>query len=260
MFTSFQESGFSRLDREYGGGNWGQREIDSVRNGILRALPAAILQELRPLLQRVPLKRRQVLHERNLPLTHAYFIERGLASLLARAGDSCALEVGTLGHRDLAGLPLVLGTNRTPHRCVVQVAGEALRIGAEDLRLAMGNSPCLRQLLFGYVQATTVQSTHLVVCNTHHSLRQRLARWLLFASDRLDGNEIALTHQFLARALGVRRAGVTTAMGRMEEDGLVHRGRGRVVILNRAGLELLSCDCYRAIRAEHGRIVCEEEV
>ncbi|WP_230530886.1 Crp/Fnr family transcriptional regulator [Microvirga roseola] len=229
-----------------------------IRNGILQALPAEALDELAPYMQRVPLKRRQVLHERNLPVTHAYFIERGLASLLARAGDQCMLEVGTLGCQDFAGMPVVLGTSRTPHRCVVQVSGEALRIAADDLHQAMNDVPALRQLLLGYVQASTVQSAQLVVCNTRHTLRQRLARWLLFAHDRVEGNEIALTHQFLGRALGVRRAGVTTAMGRLEEAGLLHRGRGRIVILDRAGLEAEACECYRAIRSEHGRIVCDE--
>ncbi|WP_376771061.1 Crp/Fnr family transcriptional regulator [Microvirga soli] len=229
-----------------------------VRNGLLNTLSAEVLEELQPYLERVVLKRRQVLYERNLPIAHVYFIERGLASLLARSGDQSTLEVGTLGHMDFVGIPLVLGTARTPYRCVVQVPGEALRITAEDLRRVLSGIPSLHQLLLRYIQVRTVQSTQLVVCNTRHTLKQRLARWLLFAQDRTHGNELPLTHQFLGRALGVRRAGVTTAMGRMEETGLLHRGRGRIVILDRAGLESEACDCYRTLRAEHGRIVCDE--
>jgi len=236
------------------------RSSSDVRNGLLRALPASALSDLMPSLERVPLRRRQVLHERNLPLSHGYFLERGLASLLARAGDSCALEVGTLGQGDFAGLPLVLGTMRTPHRCVVQVAGEALRISADDLQQALGDMPALRQVMLAYAQASLVQSSQLVVCNTRHPMYQRLARWLLFAQDQVGAQEIPLTHQFLARALGVRRAGVTTAMGRMEDAGLIRRGRGRLVILDRARLEEEACECYRAIRSEHGRIGCDDPV
>ena len=228
-----------------------------IRNGLLQALPAEVINELMPYLERVPLKRRQVLHERNLPVAHAYFIERGLASLMARVEDQCMLEVATLGQQDFVGLPIVLGTTRTPHRCVVQVSGEAWRISAEDLQALLSRIPALRQLLLSYVQATGVQSAQLVVCNSRHSLRHRLARWLLFAHDRVEGNEIALTHQFLGRALGVRRAGVTTAMGRLEEAGMIHRGRGRIMILDRAGLEGETCDCYRAIRSEYNRITCD---
>jgi CRP-like cAMP-binding protein len=230
---------------------------NSIRNGLLQALPSDAVDELMPYLERVPLKRRQVLHERNLPVAYAYFIEHGLASLMARAEDQCMLEVATLGQQDFVGLPIVLGTNRTPHRCVVQVSGEAWRISAEDLQALINRIPALRQLLLSYVQATGVQSAQLVVCSSRHSLRHRLARWLLFAHDRVEGNEIALTHQFLGRALGVRRAGVTTAMGRLEEAGMIHRGRGRIMILDRASLEGETCDCYRAIRSEYNRITCD---
>lgn len=228
------------------------------RNGLLSLLPGAAMEELEPLLERVPLKRRQVLHERNLPIGHAYFIEAGLASLMARTGEQGTLEVGTLGSKDLVGMPLVLGASRTPYRCIVQVPGEALRIEAEDLRQALERIPALRTLLLKYVQASTVQSTQLVVCNTSHTLQQRLARWLLVADDRLEGNEIPVTHQFLGRALGVRRAGVTTAIGRMEELGLLRRGRGRIGIVDREQLEDISCECFRTIRAEHRRMVCDE--
>jgi CRP-like cAMP-binding protein len=230
----------------------------TIKNSLLNALPIEALKELQPSLEQVVLKRRQVLHECNLPITHAYFIERGLASLLARAGGQSTLEVGTLGRVDFVGIPLVLGAERTPYRCVVQIPGEALRIKVDDLRQVLRGIPALHQLLLRYVQARTVQSVQLVVCNARHTLKQRLARWILFAHDRIEGNELPVTHQFLGRALGVRRAGVTTAMGRMEEAGLIHRGRGRIIILNRAGLEEEACDCYRTIRTAHGRIVCDE--
>ena len=144
---------------------------------------------------------------------------------------------------------------RSPHRCIVQIAGEAMRIRAEDLRHAMAKSEALRQVLMRYVQATLVQRSQVLVCNTCHSLSQRLARWLLLAHDRLACDEIAVTHQFLSKALGVRRASVTLALAQLENAGLLHRNRGSFEIRNRAGLEHTTCDCYRAIRCEHDRLL-----
>jgi CRP-like cAMP-binding protein len=231
-------------------------QSERPRNGLLSLLPTEVVEKLRPSLELVPLKKRQILHERNVPVTYAYFIERGTASLLSRVEGRNGIEVGSLGHRDFVGVPVILGTGRTPHRCVVQAPGEAWRVRAEDLQHAMDECPQLRRLLFGYVQALMVQSAQLVVCNTRHSVRERLARWLLVSRDRTHGNEIEVTHQSLSRALGVRRAGVTTAMGRMEEAGLIRRGRGRLLIVDRDALEGEACECYQAIQAEHQRIAC----
>jgi CRP-like cAMP-binding protein len=231
-----------------------RRTAPGVRNGLLAALPADDLARLRPRLERVPLKRKQILQERNLPPSHAYFIEQGTASLVSRSGDGGTIEVGTLGSIDFVGISLVLGTGRSPHRCIVQVPGEALRIDAEGLAQALETVPGLRGLLLGYVQATMVQSAQLAVCNARHSLGERLARWLLVAHERLEGDEIPLTHQSLSRALGVRRASVTSALGQLEDLGLVRGGRGRLTIRDAAGLEEASCDCHRAIRTEHQRL------
>jgi CRP-like cAMP-binding protein len=240
-------------------GGAGLRADARVRNDLLAALSEEILARLRPRLERVDLKHKQVLYERNVPMPHAYFIERGAASLLSRSGERGAVEVGTLGRSDLVGIPIVLGTGRSPYRCVVQVPGEALRMSADDLKRALDELPSLRGLLLAYVQAVMVQGAQLVVCNTRHSLKERLARWLLVTQDRLDGDEIPLTHQSLGRAIGARRAGVTTTVGRMEEAGVVRRGRGRLTIVDRSALERTSCECYRAIRAEHRRILCPAE-
>jgi CRP-like cAMP-binding protein len=163
------------------------------------------------------------------------------------------VEIRTLGSKDFIGVPIVLGTGRSPHRCVVQIAGKALRITANDLLNAIERWPELRRLLLAYVQAALVHSAQLVACNTRHSLSQRLARWLLIANDELQSSEIVLTHDSLSRALGVRRAGVTTAIGDMEDAGLIRRGRGRIEIINRGGLEEACCGCYRTIRSEHER-------
>ena len=232
-----------------------QREA-TIRNELLSALPQDDLARLLPSLERVELKRRQILHERNIPVSLGFFIETGAASLLSRAsGSKDFLEVSTLGRRDFAGLPILLGTTRSPHRCQVQVAGEALRIRAADLEQALQNSPALQQLLFGYLQAAMVHSSQLVLCSTRHTLRQRLARWLLVTHDALDCASIPVTHQLLSRALGVRRAGITTALREFESSQLIACNRGNIIILDRCGLEAESCGCSRAMKAEHQHVV-----
>ncbi|MCB5177336.1 Crp/Fnr family transcriptional regulator [Microvirga lenta] len=226
------------------------------RNRLLQALPQDVADGLRPRLERVELKRRQILHERHIPLTHAYFLEQGAASLLLRAGDEGVMEVSTLGRSDFVGVPLVMNSRRTPCRCMVQAPGSALRIEADDLENALAEFPALHRLLLGYAQAAMTEAAQLAVCNSCHNLKQRLARSLLVASTRLGENELPLTHEILSRALGVRRASVTIAMGQMEEAGIVSRGRGRVEILDRPKLEAEACGCHRILCGEYRRLVC----
>jgi CRP-like cAMP-binding protein len=218
-------------------------------------LPADELERLAPALERIALHDRQILQERNVPAAYGYFIESGMASLTSRSGERGTLELSTLGRKDFTGIPLVLGTMRSPHRCVVLVPGQALRIRADDFRHALVSSPGLRRVVMRYIQATLVQSSQLMVCNMCHPLAQRLARWLLLAHDHIGRDEIPVTHEHLSRAFGVRRASITLALARMEELGLIQRCRGRFVALSRAGLEHTSCECYHAIRAEHDRLV-----
>ena len=226
-------------------------------NSLLAALPGYEWGRLRPMLERVLLRRRQVLHERNVPISHAYFLEKGTVSMLARATGHDSVEVGSLGRDDVVGISVVLGASQTPHRCIVQVPGEALRIRTADLWRTMRASPTLHTLLLTYVQAALVRSTQLVVCNAHHNLQERLARLLLLTHEQLEGDDIPLTHRTLSRALGVRRAGVTTAVGGMEAAGILRRGRGRLTILDRSGLEQVACECHRVIRTERRRLICE---
>lgn len=211
-------------------------------------------QSRRLLLERcdsIHLSARQVLQERGLPLQYAYFIESGGASLTTRAGDCPPVEIHTLGKKDFVGVPLVLGMRVSPHRCTVHIPGTALRIETEALIGLIKTDNEIEKLLLRYVQATLLHSSQLVACNSRHSLPQRLARWLLVARDRIGDNEVALTHKCMAQALGVRRAGITTAVGDMEANGLIRRSRGRIMIVDEAGLEEASCNCYRVIRSAH---------
>lgn len=221
-----------------------------IRNELLLQLPAECREDIIARAERVFVKRRYVLMERNVPLRYAYFIESGAASMFATAGaDRSNIEIRTLGAGDFVGIPLVLGSDMSPQRCTAQVPGEVWRIPAEGLLSLIAETPELRGILLQYVHMDLIHSSQLVACNTRHSLRERLARWLLVASDRLNSAEISLTHQVISCALAVRRAGVTTEIGRMEEAGLIRRHRGCISILDRTRLEDASCNCHRLLRA-----------
>lgn len=232
----------------------------SVQNELLRRLPPDVLQELAVSFERVELKRRQVLYERNIPIRYGYFPESGAAALHLRIPNRGTVDVGFLGHSDFVGLPLILATARAPHRCVVQVPGYALRISAERLRQAQEEFPDLRDILLQYVNARFVETAQTAACNTCHSLQQRLARTLLSARERIGSDDLPFTHQALSRILGVRRAGVTTAMGKMEDAHLIRRGRARIQIVDPNGLEAQSCECFRASWSEFQRLSRRSEL
>jgi CRP-like cAMP-binding protein len=162
-----------------------------------------------------------------------YFPESGIVSVVAVQSDKTQVEVGLIGREGMTGMPIVLGDDRTPHSSYVQAAGEAQCMAALDLANAMGKSQFLRDLLLKYVQAFGVQTTHTAICNARSRLDQRLARWLLMAHDRLDDDHLPLTHEFLSRMLGVRRAGVTEALQALKTQGLVASNRGQVTMQDR---------------------------
>lgn len=229
--------------------------LAEVRNSILQCLGPDLLSRLRPYLRRVQVKRGQILQESHRPLEWVYFIERGMAVLMARTKRDGQVGVAIIGHAGLVGIPIVLGTMRSPHHCVMEVEGEALRIGAETFRRAIEGSSTLRQQLMNYVQALIVQESQTALCNARHPLAERLTRLLLLAHDRLDGDTIPLTHDLLSMMLGVRRAGITTALERLERSDAIRKTRGALEIVDRNLLERTTCECYRIITTEHERLI-----
>ena len=226
-----------------------------VQNRILQSLPPDIFARLQPHLRRVQLKRGQILQESHRPTERVYFIERGMAVLLARTRQNGHVGVAIVGRQGLVGVPVVLGVMQSPHRCLAEVKGEALDIGANVFRRAIDESPALRQQLMNYVHALLVQESQTVLCNARHQLMERLTRLLLLAHDRLDGDIIPLTHDLLSMMLGVRRAGITTALERLQRSGAVRKARGAVEIVDRTLIEQRTCDCYRVIATEYQRLV-----
>ncbi len=212
-----------------------------------------LFDRLRPCLQPVHLPRRAILQEHNRPVEHIYFIERGVASLFARTQRDGPVEVAIVGRIGFVGVSAVLGTMRSPNRCFMEVPGEALKISSMDLQRIMEETPSVRQHLLNYVHALLIQNTQTALCNVRHELEERLCRWLLLASDRLDEKAIPLTHDQLSMILGVRRAGITTSLANLESAGGVIKTRGAVEISNRALLEKRTCECYRIIASEYRR-------
>jgi CRP-like cAMP-binding protein len=226
-----------------------------MQNRILRYLPPHVFAKLQPHLRRVELKRGQILQQSHHSIESAYFIERGMAVILARTKQDGRVGVAVVGCQELVGVSAVLGTMQSPHHCVMEVKGEALQIGADVLRRAMDESRLLRQCLMGYVHTLLVQESQTVLCNARHQLMERLTRSLLLAHDRMDGDTIPLTHDLLSMMLGVRRAGITTALQRLECNGAVQKSRGAIKIANRTILEREACECYRIIATEYQHMV-----
>jgi CRP-like cAMP-binding protein len=225
-----------------------------IRNRLLHKLPPWEFEQLRQHLHPVELRRRQMLVEANFPLRFVYFIEEGAACVLCRPKFDCTMDVGMIGHLGMVGIPAVLETQRSPFRCVVQVPGSALRMDAAVLQNLLKDCPELRRRLLGYVQARMVQQAQLIVCNTRHRLHQRVARWILMALDRLESDEIVITHEALSRMLGARRAGISVALNTMEKAHVLRLGRGRIRVVNSNALEALACNCHRFIQAEYSRL------
>lgn len=224
-------------------------------NRLLLALSVSDFSYLGPQLERVPLPLGARLVEPNKPIEHVYFLEHGIASVVGTTPQGRSIEVGIVGRDGLIGMPVLLGADRTPHDAFIQAPGEGLRIRADELRQALATSASLHQHLLRFVQVFIIQMGQTALANGSHSIEQRLARWLLMCHDRVDGDELSTTHEFLSLMLGVRRAGVTEALNTLEERGLVSTKRGRVMVLERAELEGVASDSYGVPEAEYVRLI-----
>jgi CRP-like cAMP-binding protein len=225
------------------------------RNLLLSALSIADCGRIRPHLQLVPLALRESLEKPNTRIDRVYFMEDGLASVVAIGSNNREIEVGLIGPEGMTGAAIVLGNHRSPNATYVQAVGEARCIRVGELRKAMAASASLRLLFLKYVQTFMVQTAHTAVANGRAGIEERLARWLLMAQDRLGRDNLPLTHEFLALMLGVRRAGVTDAVNALEGHDLIRACRGHVVVLNRKGLERRAKDSYGIPEAEYRRLL-----
>ena len=222
--------------------------IHAPRNRLLAALPPDTLAALQPRLEPVYLTLRKVLHEPAKPISTVYFPETGWISMLAYMEDGDAAEVGLIGREGFAGLPVLLGGDSDDLEAMVQAPGTALCMDATAFREELDRLPALRTLLLRYALAHHGQVARTAACIGRHQVDQRLARWLLMAHDRSEGDEYPMTHEFLGMMLGVRRAGVTVAAGQLAKAGFIRYERGRIQVTDRPGLESVSCECYGIAR------------
>lgn len=233
-----------------------QLQQPAVRNRLLGALAPDDFARLAPTLESVPLALGDLLIEAHRPIGHAHFVEDGVVSLVADT-DEGRIEIGVVGREGMVGTALVLGTDRTPHAAMVQVEGAALRVPADILRGALAASPALRGVLGRYVQGLIVQVGQTVHAGMDLTVEGRLARWILMTHDRLDQDELPLTHEFLSLMLGVRRPGVTAAMHVLEGAGMIVARRGRITVRDREKLTDMAGDSYGLAEAEYERLLAE---
>jgi CRP-like cAMP-binding protein len=229
----------------------------AVRNRLLAKMSAQDLALVAPHLEDITLKERQVVEVPNKPITHVYFVEAGVVSVVAVNAEDHRIEVGVIGREGMTGSPLVFGDDRAQHSAYMQIGGNGKRIAAPAFVAALNQSQSLRALVLNSAQALMIQTAHTALANGRAKLEERLARWLLMAHDRLDSDAVPLTHEFLAVMLGVRRAGVTVALHSFERRGLIATKRGQLTLINRAGIEEVAGSFYGIPEAELKRLMGE---
>jgi CRP-like cAMP-binding protein len=225
------------------------------KNRLLSALSPADYKRLAPHMETVHLELKHVAFEPNQPIEYAYFPLTGIASMLTVMKGGKAVEVATIGNEGMVGLPLFLGVNITPSQAFTQVPGDSIRIEADAFQKEVARQGGFAKMLQLYTQALLVQISQGMACNGIHSIEQRAARWLLMTHDRVAAQKFPLLQEFLGEMLGVRRASVSEVASKLQKAGLIRYNRGVIEILNRAGLEAASCECYGVIQQEFDRLL-----
>lgn len=220
-------------------------------NQILSALPHEEFERLRPKLREVTFKLGDVVYEPEEPIESVYFINSGIVSWLATLENGSTVEAGVIGFEGLAGVSALLGAQSTPNQAITQAEVSALQISSQDLTTEFRKNGELNRILLRFVHSMFTQVAQTAACNRLHTLDQRLARWLLLTHDRTDGDVLPMTQDFLSRMLGVRRAGVSVAATSLRQKGLIEYRRANIQVLDRKGLEALSCECYEIVKQEY---------
>jgi CRP-like cAMP-binding protein len=228
-----------------------------LRNHLFAKMRSDDWSLIAPQLEPITLKERQVVEVPGKPITHVYFIEIGVVSIVAVNADDHRIEVGVIGNEGMTGVPLVMGDTRAQHSGYMQIAGNGYRMPAAAFTEALQKSTSLSALMLKSAQAFMIQTAHTALANGRAKLEERLARWLLMAHDRMDTDAVPLTHEFLAVMLGVRRAGVTVALHSFEQRGFIAMRRGQLTLINRPGIEQVAGSFYGMPEAELKRLMSE---
>jgi CRP-like cAMP-binding protein len=232
-----------------------QTRVDSRENELLALLAPPLLARLAPQLQPVRLERKEILFHAHEPVRVVYFPTTAVVSLVARLESGDMVEVGLVGRDGLVGAGCFPETASMPYEAVVQIAGDALRLSADVLRREMHAHEPLSSVIGRYAQLLLVRSMQMSVCNMFHTVEMRCIRWLLTVSDLVRAARLPLTHELIATMLGVHRPTVTLVVGSLHRAGLVDEARGRIIIRDRARLEVACCECYRVMRDEQQRLL-----
>jgi CRP-like cAMP-binding protein len=225
------------------------------QNRLLASLPYEVYERLRPHVIPTALEFKCPLYEANEPIEYVHFIETGVASLVNTMTNGDVAEVGTIGNEGFVGLPVLFGDKEAPTSVYMQVGGAGLKMKADVFRAEMQANASTQRAMLGYAHAFFNQVAQSAACNTLHLLEQRCCRWLLMTQDRMQSCNFPLTQEFLAMMLGVRRASVTDAARALKRAGLINYTRGCVTILDRAGMEKRTCECYGVTKREFDRLL-----
>ena len=228
--------------------------VQPTDNKLLAVLESAELEPLLPHLELVHMRQHDPLIEPRVPIRHVYFPVTLLGSLVTVFEDGSTVESGTIGREGMTGVPVVLNAEQTPMLTVVQIEGDAFRIPSEVLKQNFDRGKSLHVILNKYIHTLFVVASQSGACNRRHQVEARLARWLLMSSDGIGADDIAITQEFLATMLGVRRPGVTEAAVKLQDEGMIQYKRGGIRIVDREALEDASCECYHAVRNEFERL------
>lgn len=227
----------------------------TIQNRILESLPAEEYERIAPHLEDIRTKYGDVISQPDEKIEYVHFPKRGIISVCAVMQDGSQVEVGLVGNEGMCGLPVLFETDTVPLQSMVQIPDGAVRMSSEAFKREIEYCPYFRKSLLHYAQAFYIQAAQTAACNRLHTLDGRLARWMLLCQDRTHSDLLPLTHEVMSVMLGVRRAGVSVAANKLRTDGLIDYQRGLVRIVDRKGLEAITCECYRVIRKQFDRFL-----
>lgn len=219
-----------------------------IGNLLLLDIPRQEWERLHPLLELVRLKLHQVLHEAGEAIKSVYFLNNGLGSVLTVLPNGETVEVGLIGNEGFVGVPVIFGFKTSPLRVMIQSDATAYRVDVQSLRKILPDCPALEKQLQRFTMILGMQSTQLAACNRLHDVAERLARWLLMSHDRIGGDTMPLTQEFLGQMLGTRRSSVSMAASILHKAGMITYTRGSVTIVDKRKLAKAACDCYEIIQ------------
>jgi CRP-like cAMP-binding protein len=230
------------------------------QNHLLAALPAEVFEHISAHLELVSMPLGDVLYESGGQMHHVYFPATAILSLHYVMENGATAEIAGVGNEGVLGISLFMGGDTTPSRATVQTGGHGYRLKGQLMMEEFNRAGPMMRLMLRYTQALITQMSQTAVCNRHHSVEQQLCRWLLLTLDRLPSNDLTITQELIASMLGVRREGITESAGNLQRAGLISYRRGHITVIDRSGLELRACECYKVVKKEFHRLLSDTGV